>query len=122
MQTEAISTMNNLIGPWGWVGWLLAVLVSVLYVHLWRSSGPRALRMLNRRLSEASTLIGKLQEENMSLQNRNDFLRTELNKINQQLTDDRNKMVLLAKANEELRTTVGRLSMRLKEADEKNAE
>lgn len=117
-----METLNTLIGPFGWLGWALFVLMGVLYVHLWRSSGPKNLRKLNRQLAEASTMIGKLQEENMSLQNRNDYLRTQLNTIQQQLTDDRKKLVLLAKSNGELKETIGRMSLRLQKADEQNAE
>jgi len=113
---------ETLIGPWGVVGWTLFLLMAGLYIHLWRSSGPTNMRMLNKRLGEASQLIGKLQEENLSLQNRNDHLRTTLNKLQEQVDKGRQNLASLAKANEGLRDTVGRLSLRLEESDKKSAE
>lgn len=119
MQQELLST--PLIGPLGWF-WFIAFLSMVaLYIHLWRSSGASNMRKLNRRLAEASAMIGKLQEENLSLQNRNDHLRTTINKIQEERTADRQKLILLAESNDKLRNTVATLSLQVKTHQEKAA-
>lgn len=86
-QTEHIV----LIGPWGWVGWLLFSLVGMLYTLLWRSSRAGELRQMKQELEKARKAINELREMEFDLKNRNDKLRTDYNTMHGEYVELRGK-------------------------------
>lgn len=52
-----------MIGPWGWVGWLVACAVGYLYYMLWVSSSNRERIKLREELNEARKIIADLEDK-----------------------------------------------------------
>lgn len=84
---QLITWLDVMIGPLGWLGWFIAAGVSLALWHLWRSSGPKELRKLNRAMKEARVTIDEFRTENLALKNRNDELSTSLH-ISEQLNKE----------------------------------
>lgn len=124
MRLLFLLSSSTLIGPWGWLGWALFSVMCLLYIRLWYSSGAKKLRQLNKTIEEAHRLLARAQEENITLQNRNDVLRRQVSdlqaqneSLRQQISELkeahtrlRNQLVQMAKANEHLRGVVSALS------------
>lgn len=93
-----------LIGPWGWIGWLLFALLGALYAMLWSSSRAGELRELKRELEKARKAIAELSEMELELKNRNDKLRTEYNELHGEYVELRGKFGQLQIAFERVAT------------------
>lgn len=113
-----------MIGPWGWAGWLVAAVLGAILIHLWRSSGPKELRRLNREMAEARKLIAQLRTENLTLTNRNEELGKKVFDIERLLQLQDEEMARVRAANELLAASiakqdalVGGLTARLGEAE-----
>lgn len=113
------ATTAPLIGPWGWLGWVCFIVMAVLYVRLWQSSGSRNLRRLNIKLAQATETIAKLHEETLTLQTRNDVLRRQIERLEDAQTRHRNQLVELAKGNDYLRNLVKELAGKCKALEER---
>lgn len=72
-----ITAANVLIGPMGWVGWGVAIVLAAILWHLWRSSGPKELRKLNRAMRKATETIDIQDKKILELTNRNEVLSTD---------------------------------------------
>jgi chromosome segregation ATPase len=66
----------QMIGPWGWLGWVLFAGALMLYYRLWTSTSADELRRLKEELDKARKTIAELRELELKLKNRNDELNT----------------------------------------------
>lgn len=66
----------QMIGPWGWLGWVLFAGALLLYYRLWTSASADELRRLKEELDKARKTIAELRELELRLKNRNDELNT----------------------------------------------
>lgn len=73
---QAVNDHVEMIGPWGWLGWVLFSGALMLYYRLWTSSSSTELRHLKEELDKARRTIAELRELEMRLKNRNDELNT----------------------------------------------
>lgn len=70
-----------MIGPWGWIGWMLYVVAMAALGLLWKSSGPSKLRELQRELSKARDVIEALEERGREMLKVNAKLREDYQKL-----------------------------------------
>jgi hypothetical protein len=64
----------HMIGPWGWLGWVLFAGCLMLYYRLWTSSNATELRQLKEELEKARRTIAELRTLELTLKNRNEEL------------------------------------------------
>jgi predicted nucleic acid-binding Zn-ribbon protein len=124
MEKDVIAEHAILIGPWGWIGWVLFIAMSALYAHLWNGSSAKKLRALQREVDAARKIISDLRKHEMELEVRNAELNTEITQTRQDMALLKEEMARVRKANEHLGVTVerqgslvGELTSRLGEAE-----
>lgn len=80
----------QMIGPWGWLGWLLFAVIAMLFYRQWTSDPQTAMRKMREELEEARKTIAELRQLEMQLKNRNEQLNVQVNSIAAELSDQRN--------------------------------
>lgn len=73
-----------LIGPWGWIGWMLFVIAISAFGFLWKSSGPTQLRSLNKALADARAVIEDLEARQKDMLRRNQQLDDKHRKLHEE--------------------------------------
>lgn len=107
-----------LVGPWGWIGWLLFSLALGALGILWRSSGPTQLRALNRALSEARKLIEDMEKRERAMLRRNRELDQQHRELHEKYLDLNGRFSELNVANAKLGDLYADLKKELKEERE----
>lgn len=83
----------QMIGPWGWLGWVAFAMTVLLYYRLWTSAEPSAVREMQEELEKARKTISdmrllnkQLKEQNEDLRRKHDVLHGEYLALRQQLS------------------------------------
>lgn len=113
--TETLQT----IGPWGWLGWLLAAVVSILLWIVWESDPQMALRRMTAALNEARQTIDQLSAKNTELQNRNSALQVDLHRLEADNRDLHQQLKLLQQANALQGESIARMEKYQRELQDK---
>lgn len=77
----------QMIGPWGWLGWVLFAGCLMLYYRLWTSASADELRRMKEELAKARETIQELRQLELKLKNRNDELNTAHARLHGEFTE-----------------------------------
>lgn len=110
----------QMIGPWGWLGWVLFAGCLMLYYRLWTSSNAVELRRLKEELDKARKVIAELREMELHLKNRNEELKTAHARLHGEFLELRGQFQQLNIAFGKQGETLGKLVDDLRREQEKS--
>lgn len=112
----------QMIGPWGYLGWLLAVCLGLLFYRQWTSDPHTALRKMRVELDEARKTIAQLRALEMKLKNRNDELNTQVNGLIADNQDLKTGMERMRVANDAMHEAMARMERHQKQLQDNHDE
>jgi predicted RNase H-like nuclease (RuvC/YqgF family) len=114
-QTEHL----QMIGPWGYMGWLLAVCLGLLFYRQWTSDPQTALRKMQEELKAARETITQLRHLVKHLTTHNDELHVQVSSLQTDNRELHQQMALLKQANDLQAEVMARMERQQKELQDK---